>query len=94
MNGTAPGSLTALGVVLQTNRIRLCAGWNLVALPGFAAGMTIGNLIAATGATAVMGIDAAGPYHVRALASGDAIASGTGYWVQVPVAVDWTVPGW
>src|SRR5205814_8075584 len=51
MNGTAPGSLTALGVVLQTNRIRLCAGWNLVALPGFAAGMTAGSLIAATGAT-------------------------------------------
>src|SRR5439155_6403819 len=58
MNGTAPGSLTALGVVLQTNRIHLCAGWNLVALPGFAAGMTAGSLIAATGATAVMGIDA------------------------------------
>jgi len=94
MNGTAPGSLTALGVVLQTNRIHLCAGWNLVALPGFAAGMTAGSLIAATGGTAVMGIDAVGPYHVRALASGDAIASGAGYWVQVPVTMDWTVPGW
>ena len=94
MNGTAPDSLTALGVVQQTSRIHLCVGWNLVALPGFAPGMTVGNLIAATGATAVMGIDAAGPYHLRPLVSGDAIVSGTGYWVQVPVAVDWTVTGW
>jgi len=94
MNGTAPDALTALGVVQQTSRIHLCVGWNLVALPGFAPGMTVGNLIAATGATAVMGIDAAGPYHLRPLVSGDAIVSGTGYWVQVPVAVDWTVTGW
>jgi hypothetical protein len=94
MNGTTGDNLTALGVVLQTNRIHLCTGWNLIALPGFALGMTAGDLIAATGATSVMGFDASGPYHVRAMSSGDGLLSGAGYWVRVPGAVDWTIPGW
>jgi hypothetical protein len=94
MNGTAGDSLTALGVVAQTTRLHLCAAWNLVALPGFVAGMTVGDMIAATGATRVMGYDAAAPYHVREMAPTEAILSDAGYWIFVPVAVDWTVAGW
>jgi hypothetical protein len=94
MNGTASDAVTALGVVGQTNRLRLCTGWNLVALPGFATGLTVQSLMAVTGATRVMGFDPAGPYHVRDLNAGDAVLEWTGYWIFVPQAVDWTVAGW
>ncbi|HYY48534.1 MAG TPA: fibronectin type III domain-containing protein, partial [Thermoplasmata archaeon] len=35
LNGTASDSVPLLGVISQTTRLRLCAGWNLIALPGF-----------------------------------------------------------
>ncbi|TLZ67110.1 MAG: hypothetical protein E6K12_04805 [Methanobacteriota archaeon] len=94
MNGTAPDVVPALGVVAQTSRLRLCAGWNLIALPGLATGLTVQSLMAGTGAQRVMGFDPAGPYHVRDLNGGDAIVEWTGYWVLVPRDVEWTVPGW
>ena len=94
VNGTAPDVVTALGVIAKTNRLHLCAGWNLIALPGFAAGVTVQSLIAATGASRVSGFDAAGPYHVRDLIGTDVLVAGRGYWIYVAVAVDWTVPGW
>ncbi|MGI0148916.1 MAG: hypothetical protein ACREDF_05235, partial [Thermoplasmata archaeon] len=94
VNGTAPDFVTALGVIAGTNRLHLCAGWNLIALPGFAAGVTVQSLMAATGASRVSGFDAAGPYHVRDLVGTDVLVAGRGYWVYVPADVDWTVSGW
>jgi len=94
LNGTSSDFVTALGIVTQTSRLHLCAGWNLIALPGFATGGTVQSLMAATGATRVMGFDPAGPYHVRDLSVGDAVLAWTGYWTFVPRAVDWTVAGW
>ena len=94
VNGTASDFVTALGVVGETNRVRLCAGWNLIAVPGFAAGVTVQDLIAATQAIHVSGFDAAGPYHVRELNGADVLLAGRGYWVYVPEDVDWTVAGW
>jgi hypothetical protein len=94
VNATASDAMTTLGVVPETNRLRLCAGWNLIALPGFAAGLTVQSLTAATGATRVMGFDAAGPYHVRDLAGTDVLSPGMGYWVLVSRETSWTVPGW
>jgi hypothetical protein len=94
LNGTVAGSITALGVVTQTAQVRLCAGWNMIALPGFAAGLTVQDLMAATGADHVMGFDPAGPYHVRDLAASDAISVGRGYWVHVAADVNWNVAGW
>ena len=94
LNGTASDIVTALGVVTQTSRLHLCSGWNLIALPGFATGVTVQSVMAATGATRVMGFDPAGPYHVRALNAADAVLGWTGYWIFVPRAVDWTVAGW
>src|SRR5205823_2949624 len=60
VNGTATDSVAVLGVIPQTTRVHLCAGWNLIALPGFAAGVTVQGFIAATAATHVSGFDAAG----------------------------------
>jgi hypothetical protein len=94
VNATSSDAMTALGVVSETNRLRLCAGWNLIALPGFATGLTIQSLMVATGATHVMGFDAAGPYHVRDLAGTDGLSPGQGYWVFVSGETSWTVPGW
>lgn len=91
-NGTA-GDLLAVGVVPAAARVDLCAGWNLIALPGFAAGITVGALRAATGADLVAGFDAAGPYHTRALADSEIVVPGRGLWVLVPMAATWTVPG-
>jgi hypothetical protein len=94
VNASAPDAMTALGVVSETNRLRLCTGWNLVALPGFAAGVTVQSLVATTGANRVMGFDPAGPYHVRDLAGTEVLSPGLGYWVLVPSETTWTVPGW
>jgi len=94
LNGTAADSMTLLGLLPGVSQIRLCAGWNLIALPGFASGVTVQSVKASTGADRVMGFDATGPYHVRNLADTDVIATGAGYWIRVPVAVTWTIPGW
>jgi len=66
----------------------------LVSLSGFASGTTVRSLKASTGADVVMGFDPAGPYHVRNLSDTEAIATGAGYWIRIPVGVIWTVPGW
>ncbi len=94
LNGTAADSMTLLGLSPGASQIHLCAGWNLIALPGFASGLTVRNLKAATSADVVMGFDPAGPYHVRNLSDTEVIATGAGYWIQVPVGVTWTLPGW
>ena len=94
LNGTASDSAVALGFLAGTSAVHLCAGWNLIALPGFASGVTVQTLKTATGADQVMGFDPAGPYHVRASSDASVLQTGLGYWVHVAAAVTWTVPGW
>ena len=93
LNATAPGALLIVGLVPSTGRVDLCAGWNLVALPGFAQGVTVGLVKATTGADAIVGFDAAGPYGTRALADSEILDPGKGVWIHVPSAVTWTVAG-
>ncbi len=94
LNGTISDFVTALGVVAETSQVRMCVGWNLIALPGFASGVTVRDLKAATGSDRVSGFDAAGPYHVRDVADSDVINVGRGYWVHVLASVTWTIAGW
>ena len=94
MNGTAADGVVALGTVVETFHLQMCKGWNLIALPGFATGVTIAGFRAATGASRVMGFDPAGPYHVRDLTATDVLVAGRGYWVFVPADVTWTGRGW
>jgi hypothetical protein len=94
LNASGDGFITALGVLPATGQVRLCAGWNLVALPGFAAGMAVRALKDATGASEVVGFDSAGPYYVQSLEDAEVLAPGRGYWVRVPATVDWIVAGW
>jgi hypothetical protein len=92
-NATAAGRMVLLGVFPEQARVHLCAGWNLVALPGFAVNVTVRDLRTATGADQVVGYDPAGPYHTRALGDSAVLATGAGVWVHVPVAATWTVRG-
>ena len=94
LNGTAADSMTLLGLLPAVSQVRLCTGWNLIALPGLALGVTVQSVKNSTGATVVMGFDPAGPYHVRNLSDTEIIATGGGYWIRVPASVMWTLPGW
>ncbi len=94
INVTSPGSFVALGIVPATARISLCAGWNLVALPGFAVGTTVAELKALTGASEIAGFDPADVYHTRLLGDSEVLVAGIGFWIRVPSDVVWSVPGW
>ncbi len=93
-NATASGDVLALGIVPAETTVRLCAGWNLVALPGFAGNVTVADLKAATNADLVMGFDPGDPYHTRSLSDGSLLAAGEGLWVRVPADANWTAAGW
>ncbi|OGS46671.1 MAG: hypothetical protein A3K66_07900 [Euryarchaeota archaeon RBG_16_67_27] len=94
LNASAAGSLLVVGSVPASARVALCGGWNLVGLPGFATGVTVAEVKAATRADAVVGFDANDPYHTRALADSEVLAAGQGVWVRVPADVTWVVAGW
>ncbi len=86
--------MTLVGLLPGVSQVRVCAGWNLIALPGFASSVTVQSVKASTGASLVMGFDPAGPYHVRSLSDAEVLAPGAGYWIEVPVGVTWTLAGW
>jgi hypothetical protein len=89
----AADRFTLAGVLPTTTTIQLCAGWNLVSFPGFAA-ITAGQVMAATGATAVLAFDpTAPPGQTRTMAAGDPLLPGRGYWITVSLATNWVVPG-
>lgn len=94
VNGTAADGIVALGVIAEIFQVRLCVGWNLIALPGLTTALTVASLRASTGAVRVMGFDPSGPYHLRDLGATEAIVAGRGYWIYVPSEVFWTGPGW
>jgi hypothetical protein len=93
-NATAPGDLLILGLTDAVASVRLCAGWNLVALPGFPGNLTVGSLKAATGADLVEGFIANDAYHLRVLSDATPLVPGDGYWVRIPASVLWVVAGW
>ncbi|HYM40258.1 MAG TPA: S8 family serine peptidase [Thermoplasmata archaeon] len=91
---TGPGNLLVLGVAQAEVRLHLCAGWNLIALPGFRGNGTVGSLRAATGANLVEGFDPNDAYHLKILGDTTPIVAGVGYWIRLPSAADWAVAGW
>ena len=93
-NATAAGQVAVLGLVQAQTSVRLCAGWNLVALPGFLGNGTVGRVKAVTGADSVVGFDAVDPFHTRPLPDTAPLVPGEGFWVLVPAATTWTVAGW
>jgi hypothetical protein len=94
LNASAAGDVIFLGITPAITSIRLCAGWNLVGLPGFLANLAVADLRASTAAVSVMGFDPADPVHTRRLADADMLTTGSGYWVDVPSNATWTVAGW
>lgn len=93
-NATASGKVVVLGVAQAQTTVRLCAGWNLLAQPGFLGNVTVGALKAATGADLVAGFDATDAYHTKLLGDAVLIVPGEGLWVRVPATTNWTVAGW
>ncbi|TLZ58217.1 MAG: hypothetical protein E6K17_01530 [Methanobacteriota archaeon] len=84
---------TVAGLVPTTTRIQLCGGWNLVAFPSFAS-LTAGQVMAATGASAILDFDpVALPGQTRTMAVGALLQPGRGYWIAVAALVNWDVPG-
>ncbi|MCK5291747.1 MAG: right-handed parallel beta-helix repeat-containing protein [Thermoplasmata archaeon] len=85
-------NLTVAGIVPSSTSIYLHAGWNLLAYPSFNLTYLAGDLKAETGATRVEGFDpSAPPYFLRALADGDILRTGFGYWVRVVSETSWTI---
>ncbi len=93
-NATGTGRLLVLGIAEAHVSLRLCAGWNLLALPGFLTNVTVGSLRTATGADLVEGFDANGAYHLQVLSDAAPIVAEVGYWVRVPAPTVWTEAGW
>lgn len=93
-NATAAGSLLVLGIARAQMQIRLCAGWNLIALPGFLVNITVGSLKAAIRADLVVGFDPNDAYRTKILGNATPIVAGDGYWVRVAATTVWTVAGW
>ena len=93
-NATAAGKLAVLGIVQARTDVRLCAGWNLVALPGFLGSVTVATLRAATGADEVVGFSPTDAYHTQLLADTALLAPGEGIWVHVSANATWSVAGW
>ncbi len=93
-NATAAGTVAVLGVARARADVRLCSGWNLVALPGLLGNVTVADLKAATGADEVVGFSPTDPYHTQLLANAALLAPGEGVWVRVPSNATWSVAGW
>jgi parallel beta-helix repeat protein len=92
VNVTEQSNLTVAGIVPSSTSIYLHAGWNLVAFPSFNLTYLVGDLKAETGATRVEGFDpSAPPYFLRALADGDILRTGFGYWLSVVSETSWTI---
>jgi len=92
-NATAAGSLLVLGLLPSESAVDLCAGWNLVALPGFTANLTVGMVRVATGADAIAGPDPSRPYGTLLLRDDEVLLPGRGYWIHIGHDSVWVVPG-
>jgi len=89
----AADRFTVAGVLPARTLIQLCGGWNLVSFPSFAS-MTAGQVMSTTGASSILTFDpTALPGQTRAMAAGDPLLPGRGYWIEVLFATNWDVPG-
>jgi uncharacterized protein (TIGR03790 family) len=96
INVTAACDLTVIGVRPDVTVIRLLPGWNMVGFPSMNASYAIADLKAALGmpSVSVEAFDAmAAPYYLRRVPDSYTMMAGEGYWIFVPSAVSWNVPG-
>jgi hypothetical protein len=96
INVTAACDLTVIGVRPNMTTIPLHAGWNMVGFPSMNASYAVADLKAALGmpSVSVEAFDAtAAPYYLRRVPDSYTMMAGEGYWVFVPSAVSWIVPG-
>ena len=92
VNVTELSNLTVAGIVPSTTSIYLHAGWNLVGYPSFNGTYVVSDLKAAVGVERVEGFEAlTPPYFLRALADGEILQNGFGYWIKMSSDRLWTV---
>ncbi len=92
VNATSECNLTVAGIVPTSTSNHLSSGWNLLGFPSFNSTYTISHLKAVVSSTRVEGFDpSAPPYFLRALADGDILRTGFGYWVSVVSETSWTI---
>jgi parallel beta-helix repeat protein len=92
VNVTQDSNLTVAGSVPASTVINLQIGWNLVGFPYFRTNLTVADIKVAVGADRIEGFDgSAAPYFLKALADGDFLQTGFGYWIDVPSGATWIV---
>jgi parallel beta-helix repeat protein len=92
VNVTRDSNLTVAGVVPTSTTIDLQTGWNLVGFPSFDDNYTVADLRAAVAVERIEGFDGlASPYFLRAMADGDFLQAGFGYWIRVASETSWAV---
>ena len=92
VNVTQDSNLTVAGVVPTSTTIDLQAGWNLVGFPSFDDNYTVADLKAAVAVERVEGYDGlAPPYFLRAMADGEILKTGFGYWIKTSSDSIWTL---
>ncbi len=92
INVMQPSNLTFAGIVPSSTPIYLHAGWNLVGFPSFNGTYAVSDLNAAVGVEITEGFEAlTPPYFLRALADGEILQTGFGYWIRTLTNGLWTV---
>jgi hypothetical protein len=92
VNVTEQSNLTVVGIIPSTTSIYLHAGWNLVGYPSFIGTYIVSDLKASVGVERVEGFGAwTPPYFLRALADGEILQNGFGYWIRTLNDDLWTV---
>jgi len=92
INITERSNLTIAGLVPFSTTICLNAGWNLVGYPSFNNSYTVADLKVVVVVDSVEGFDGSTPpYFLKAMANGDFLQFGFGYWIMVGSAASWTI---
>ncbi|UCD92028.1 MAG: right-handed parallel beta-helix repeat-containing protein [Methanobacteriota archaeon] len=92
VNVTQDSNLTVAGVVPTSTTINLRAGWNLLGFPTVDTDCTVADLKLSVASDRVEGFDElASPYFLRAMADGDFLQAGYGYWIRVDTETVWTI---
>ncbi|MFQ6106040.1 MAG: hypothetical protein ACE5QF_00410 [Thermoplasmata archaeon] len=92
VNVTSPSDFVVAGLVPDTTTITLRAGWNLVGFPSFATTYTVADLKVDVNASSVEEPNPmAPPYCLKEMLDTDAFLAGSGYWIEVPEDIVWTI---
>jgi thiol-disulfide isomerase/thioredoxin len=91
VTSSEPLTLALQGVPPLSTSIPLARGWNLVGFPSSRTDITVAEVKAATGATAIVGFGPTGPGYTRFMADTETLVAGSGYFIHVNSPATWVV---